>query len=89
MNEKPDSPDENKTITIIVNGRQKPWSEKKITFSQVVLCAFENPPYGQNTIFTVTYNRGQNDKPQGTMVDGDSVNVKKEMIFNVTATDKS
>lgn len=78
-----------RTTTIIVNARQKEWAEKEITFEQVVQCAFESPPYGDNTIFTVTYNRGHGDKPQGTMVDGDSVKVKEGMIFNVTATDKS
>lgn len=82
-------PQHDKTTTIIVNGRRKEWAEKAITFTQVVECAFENPPYGENTLFTVTFNRGHGNKPQGTMVEGDSVRVKEGMIFNVTATDKS
>ena len=82
-------PPPDKTTTIIVNGRPKEWSSKEISFEQVVQCAFENPPYGTNTLFTVSYNRGHGPKPQGTMVEGDTVRVKKQMIFNVTATDKS
>ena len=46
-------------------------------------------PSGPNTIFTVTYRRGEGKKPEGTLVDGESVKVKDGMIFNVTATNKS
>ena len=40
-------------------------------------------------MFTVTYTRGEGHKPQGTLVEGETVKVKDGMIFNVTATDKS
>jgi hypothetical protein len=39
--------------------------------------------------FTITYRRGQGNKPEGTLDDGDTVKLKEGMIFNVTATDKS
>ncbi len=79
-----------KATTIIVNARQKEWLEEEITFAQVVVCAFPTPPFGENTLFTVTYNRGHGPKPQGTMVEGgEPVRVKKGMVFNVSATDKS
>jgi Multiubiquitin len=79
----------NKSITIIVNGREKEVAEKEISFAEIVALAFDNPPTGPNIVFTVTFRRGQDHKPEGTLVEGETVEVKKGMIFNVTATDKS
>ena len=79
---------EHKPVTIIVNARKKEFSGKEITFEQVVKLAFETPPYGENTMFTVTFKRGHGDK-EGSMLPGDRVKVKEGMVFNVTATDKS
>ena len=88
--EKKEKPDEaDKTVTIIVNGREKTVSEKGLTFDQLVNLAFENPPTGEFICFTITYRRGQGSKPEGTLVEGEVVKVKKGMVFNVTATDKS
>lgn len=76
--------------TIIVNAQRKTVTTKEITFEQVVDLAFDgNPPRGENWMFTVTYRRGAEESPQGSLVTGASVKVKKEMVFNVTATDKS
>jgi hypothetical protein len=77
-----------KTFTIIVNGRQKTVSEREMSFDQVV--ALADLPTGPNIVFTVTYRRGEGNKPEGTMVEGgEPVKIKDGMIFNVTATDKS
>lgn len=78
-----------KTYTVVVNGRQKTVTTKELTFAQVVALAFDNPPSGPNIVFTITYRRGEGNKPEGTLVEGDTVKVKDGMIFNVTATDKS
>ena len=48
-----------------------------------------NPPTGENWEFTVTYRRGHGPKPQGSLVAGETVRVKKGMVFDVQATDKS
>jgi hypothetical protein len=76
-------------VTIIVNGREKTISSKELSFAQLVTLAFEIPPTGENIVFTMTYRRGQGDKPEGSLVYGEAVKIKKGMIFNVTATDKS
>jgi hypothetical protein len=76
-------------VTIIVNAREKVWTEKEISFDQVVKLAFPTPPPGENIVYTITYRRGEGHKPEGTMTEGESVKVKDGMIFNVTATDKS
>ena len=79
-----------KTITIIVNGRPKEVEKnEELTFDEVVTLAFGTPPPGGNIIFTVTYKRGHGNKPEGTLVEGETVKIKDGMIFNVTRTDKS
>lgn len=78
-----------KALTIMVNGRPKEVATKELFFRDVVALAFPNPPSNANTIFTVTYRRGHGNKPEGTLVDGESIKVKDGMIVNVTPTDKS
>lgn len=78
-----------KDITIVVNGTQKTVPKDDLTFDEIVKLAFENPPYGENTLFSVTYRRGHGIKPEGILAPGESVKVKEGMIFDVTATDKS
>jgi multiubiquitin len=78
-----------KITEIVVNGQKKEFAGKEISYREVVELAFENPWGNPNVIYTVTYTRGHDDKPQGTLVDGQSVKVKKGMVFNVTRTDKS
>lgn len=78
-----------KEITIIVNGRERTVTGKEVTFDQLVALAFDAPPTGENIQFTITYRRGPGNKPEGSVVEGETVKVKKGMIFNVTSTDKS
>ena len=76
--------------TIIVDGTQHPWSEKEISYEQVVKLAYDNnPPTGENVLITVGYHRGHGDKPEGDLEPGQSVKVKDGMVFDVTATDRS
>ena len=74
---------------IIVNGREKIVTQHELSYVDVVRLAFENPEFGENVVYTVTYKRGSEHKPEGSMVEGDTVKVKPGMIFNVTRTDKS
>ena len=80
---------QHKEITIIVNGREKVVDKKELSFLEIVALAFETPPTGPNIVFTITYRRGHGDKPEGTLLPGETVTIKQGMIFNVTATDKS
>jgi len=84
--QKGDKPDHN-PVVIIVNGREKEWSEKEISFKQIVELAFGVYEDNDQIVYTVTYKGPGNQ--EGTMVVGDIVKVKKGMIFNVTRTDKS
>lgn len=76
-------------VTIIVNGRPKPVSQKELSFDEIVQLAFPGSVPNDTTLYTITYKRGHGGKPEGTLVAGDTVKVKDGMIFNVTATDKS
>lgn len=79
---------EPKQVTIIVNAREHTVSKGELSFEEVV-AFYENPPTGRNILFTVTYRRGTGNKPEGSLVAGESVKVKEGMIFVVTATDRS
>lgn len=76
-------------VTIVVNGREKMVERGRLTFDEIVALAFDDPPTGEFICFTITYRRGQGNKPEGTLAEDESVKVRKGMIFNVTATDKS
>lgn len=81
--------DKDKTATIVVNGRKKTVTLKELTFDEVVDLGFDDPGRGPQIFFTITYRRGHGDKPEGSLVEGETVKVKDGMIFNVTRTDKS
>lgn len=85
-------PDEQKekSVEIIINGRPYDVSEKEISFDEIVRLAFSDTlPSGDN-LFTVSYRKGGNEnRPEGVLVAGDSIKVKKGTVFNVTATSRS
>ena len=78
-----------KEYIILVNAREKVWNEKEISFDQVVILAFGTISNDPNVSYTVTYKKGDNDKPEGIMVKGDEVKVKDGIRFNVTQTNRS
>ena len=82
-------PAEDLEICIIVNARQKTVSMRRLTFEELIKIAFANPPTGENICFTVTFRNGPRNRPEGSLVDGGRVRVKKGMVFNVSSTDKS
>jgi len=83
-------PDDKTGADVIVNGRQRSVETKEISFDDVVKLAFENPPTGGETVFSITYRKGGNEhRPEGVMVEGDVIKVKDGTIFNVTATNRS
>lgn len=56
------SKDKHHKVTLIVNGRPKPWAEKTITFEQVVVLAFGSYDPNPNKVYTVTYDKGPHQK---------------------------
>jgi Multiubiquitin len=78
-----------KTVTLIVNGKPHEWDKHTICYDDVVKLAFPGEAPNANRVYSVTYDRGPKENPEGSMVKGDCVCVKDKMIFNVTPTDKS
>ncbi|WP_420148594.1 multiubiquitin domain-containing protein [Spirosoma sp.] len=75
--------------TLIVNATPKRWTQKTISYEQVIVLAFgQNNNNGQME-YTVAYSKGPKQNHKGSMDVGSVVKVKNEMQFNATATDKS
>jgi hypothetical protein len=77
-----------KKIQIIVNGEPKEIESQDVSYDEVTKLAYPTPPT-PDTTYTVTF-RNAEDPKEGSLVEGQSVKVKKEgTIFNVRATGKS
>ena len=84
-----DEKDKEKQVEIVINGRKRTFSGKIITYIEVVTISLDGAPVATDSIYSVTYRKGEGNKPEGSLVEGDSVKVKDGMVFNVTATTKS
>lgn len=93
QHDKPDHPGPDngrpREITIVINGRERTVTDQELTFEQLVTLAFPTPPAGENVLFTISFRRGRGDKPEGSLLAGESVKLKDGMVFVVSATDKS
>jgi len=77
-------------VTISVNGRDKQWKEKTISYEQVVAIAREGKPVqGPVKYYLVTYFDGPPQNPKGELAKGASVFVTNHMMFNAAPSDKS
>lgn len=76
-------------VTIIVNGTPQKWDKEEISFKEVIIIAFGNYIDRPTMVYTVAFEDGPNENPEGSMVKGTQVFVKNKMIFHATATDKS
>lgn len=79
-----------KLVTIYVEGAPHEWpKDDEISYAQVV--TLEVPDYAQHPdiTYSVTYKRGQGNKPDGILSPGGEVKVKDGMIFNVSETGQS
>ena len=74
---------------MIVNGKPKEYSKNKISFEEVIKLAFGEYIDRPTMVYTVGYEDGPKQNPEGSMKRGESVRVKDQMIFHATATDKS
>ncbi|WP_298987333.1 multiubiquitin domain-containing protein [uncultured Roseibium sp.] len=76
-------------ICIVVNTREILVDPGKLTFWEVVKLAFPKAQQDANTAYTVSFRKGHGGAPEGTLIDGEAVKLRKRMIFNVSETDKS
>ncbi|BBY17122.1 multiubiquitin domain-containing protein [Mycolicibacterium litorale] len=75
-----------KIFKIIVNTREVSWTEKKISFEQVVELAFPGQPYDPAGTL-VEYSRGHG--PDHSLRPGKNVEVKEGMVFDVEPANRS
>lgn len=78
-----------KQVTLYVNGTPKVVHKERLTFEEIVALAFDNPPTGDGIQFTIQYSRGHSSSSKGSLVEGQSVQVKEGMEFDVTSTNRS
>ena len=78
-----------KEYTIILNGREMVVTQHELSYEELVQLAFGNPPAGDTTVYTVSYRRGEGNRPEGSLVAGQSLKVKNGMLIDVTPTDRS
>jgi Multiubiquitin len=78
-----------KEVIIMVNGTPHKWTIEKISFKEVIILAFGKYIDKPTMVYTVAYEDGPRQNPEGSMFSGQEVFVKHKMIFNATATDKS
>lgn len=76
-------------ITIIVRGRPRMVSDRTISFEQVVALAYNPVRTEPFIVYTVSYSRGPKANREGDLFPGQSIKIKKGMVFCVTETDKS
>jgi len=78
-----------KEVTILVNGTQHKWTKEIISFKEVIILAFGQYIDKPTMVYTVAYEDGPSQNPEGSMFVGQDVFVKHKMIFNASQTDKS
>ena len=81
--------DKEKLVTIIVNGTPQEENKNEITYDRVVTLAFSDFPQHPERTYSVTYERGQGNKPTGILSPGGKVKLKDGMVFKVKHTGQS
>jgi len=78
-----------KKVGIIVNGTPHEVEKDDLSYDEVVTLAFPDFPQHPERTYSVTYQRGHGNKPEGILAPGGSVKVKEGMIFYVKHTGQS
>ena len=75
-----------KDITIFLNGTETVVTVKEMTIAELAKLA--GLPSGANIFYSGTYSKGESGK-EGTLSQTEPIKLKKGMIIDVTATDRS
>ncbi|HEX8578738.1 MAG TPA: multiubiquitin domain-containing protein [Allosphingosinicella sp.] len=81
--------DEAKTVTIYIDGDPFEEPRGKIKYERVVDLAYPDFAQYPNATYSIVYERGNADKPQGTLTKGAEVQIVKDMRFRVKRTGES
>jgi len=80
---------EKKIVIIIVEGTPHEWPKEEISYAEVVTLEVPNYPQHPEISYSVTYQRGHGNKPEGILAPGAFVKVKNRMVFHVSETGQS
>lgn len=75
--------------TLIINARPRTWTDKKISYEQLVALAYPDDTTDPNITYTVRYSRGHDGHGTGTLTSTKVVAVKEGMVFDVIRTVRS
>lgn len=78
---------EPKRVTIKVNGRSRTVEKRRHSYRDIAKIAYSDADF-ENFNYTITYLHGV-DGAEGDLVEGETIQVKKGMVFNVRRSDKS
>jgi hypothetical protein len=82
--------EDKKQVTIYVEGTPHPWlKHDEISFDQVAIWVYPDYSPTDGKAYTITYEKGDNEKPEGQLVKGSSIKVKDGMTFHVSRTGES
>ena len=85
---KPGEPD--KTVTIVVNGVDKPVPVRsELSFDDLVRLAFNEKRDNPLIVYSISYTKGASDQHDVSLGPNDTVRVVDGMIFDVDRTDRS
>jgi hypothetical protein len=87
--ETPIDQSDDKTFSIIVNGRAKQVEHDELPFDNLVDLAFDDPARGPQIVFTITFREAGGRIPEGELDEGQRLKVRDGTIVNVTRTDQS
>lgn len=88
--DKPEHGDDHgpKPVTIIVNGTPYDVPKGRISYEEL-LALINAPSLPEGQRYSVQYSKGHSGKPTGTLIEGESAPVKKDMEFDVTPANRS
>jgi hypothetical protein len=78
-----------RNFRIIVNLEEKTVAKKVLTFWEVVRLAYPPSADGPMVVYTVTFKKAAGPRREGTLEDGQTVEIKNGTVFNVRRTDRS
>ncbi len=76
-------------VDIVINTQDFQEPKGKITYDRVVELAYPDFAQFPNATYSIIYERGASDNPQGTLSKGGSVEIVKGMRFRVKRTGES
>ncbi len=77
-----------KPVTIIVNGTEYEVPKERLSYENL-LALIDAPALPDGQRYSVQYSKGTSGKPTGTLIEGETVQVKKDMEFDVTPANRS